>query len=87
MLDLAPAERIKSGIGGVMSLLGGVGLRNISSAPKLSALASGLDGRLPDRIRLKVLSLIRRPANGAAVTMVPGIAVGGGVGLLERKSG
>lgn len=27
------------------------------------------------------------PAKGAAVTVVPGVAVGGGVGLLERKSG
>jgi hypothetical protein len=41
------------------------------------------------RIWLRVRSLIRRPAKepGAAVTIVPGVADGGGVGEDDRKSG
>lgn len=42
---------------------------------------------LDDRTRLSVLAEIVVPATGDALTIVPGIGVGGGDGLSERKSG
>lgn len=51
----------------------------------------GTTGRLSLRIRLRVrmlcLSEMTWPAFGAAVTMVPGVAAGAGVGESDRKSG
>ncbi len=89
MPDSAPAVRMKSGIGGVAPRVGGVKLRAPLQASKLAERMSGLglDGRLPDRIRFKVRPLMTWPAIGAAVTTVPGVGVGGGVGLFVRKSG
>ena len=54
----------------------------------------GTPGRLSLRRRLRLCMLrilwrseMTRPASGAAKTMVPGVAVGGGVGESDRKSG
>lgn len=42
---------------------------------------------LDDRTRLNVFAEMVVPATGEALTIVPGIGVGGGEGLSERKSG
>lgn len=42
---------------------------------------------LDDRTRLSVFAEMVVPATGDALTIVPGIGVGGGDGLSERKSG
>lgn len=47
----------------------------------------GLEGRLPDLMRLSIRSLISWPPSGAAVTVVLAEALGGGVGLLVRNRG
>lgn len=73
-----------------------VALNVLSPAEKLSnelLLVSGLDtaGSEPLRIRLRLRMLVRSemicPACGAAMTIVPGLAMGGGVGESDRKSG
>ena len=86
-LDSVPAVMMKSGIGGVAPRVGGVKLLAALQVSKLAERMSGLglDGRLPDRIRFSVSPLMTRPAIGAAVTTVPGVGVGGGVGLVFRK--
>lgn len=38
-------------------------------------------------MRVRVRSDMRRPAFGAATTMVPGVAAGGGVGESDRNKG
>ena len=72
-----------------MSTLGDGGTIELRISEELSERIKGLglDGRLPDRIRFSVRSLISRPAPGAAVTLVFVDALGGGVGLLLRNSG
>lgn len=58
---------------------------------KLSLCTKGLEGRLPLRIRWTERMLARSeitcPALGAAVTIVPGVAAGGGVGESVRNRG
>lgn len=89
MLLLDPAPNIHSGMGGVnVRSLPPSSLSSRSTASlmlsKLSLCIRGLDGRLPLLILLNDLILDRSditiPAPGAAVTTVPGVAAGGGVG-------
>lgn len=94
MLCLGPApDNIQSGIGGVRVLSPASPAFSRSSLSitcrmlsKLALCIRGLDGRLPLRIwrieRMLARSdiTITCPAPGAAVTTVPGVAVGGGVG-------
>ena len=92
---------MKSGIGGV-KVLSPPTSSNLSNSSlsiaslilsKLALCTSGLglDGRLPLLIRwidrILCRSDITWPAPGAAVTIVPGVAAGGGVGESVRNSG
>ena len=74
---------------GIVSTLGDGGVTELWMSEKLNERTKGLglDGRLPDRMRFNVRSLINRPAPGAAVTFVFADALGGGVGLLLRNKG
>jgi len=72
-----------------VSRLGDGGIFTVLISGELSdrTKGEGLVERLPDRIRLSMRSLISWPASGAAVTLVPAEAPGGGVGLLVRNRG
>jgi len=68
---------------------GEVGFLEVRKRSKLSerTMGLGLEGRLPERMRRRILSSMIWPALGAAVTTVPEEAVGGGVGLQVRNRG
>ena len=83
-----PAIIVQSGIGGAASRKGGVGVRVLSLSSKLFTCLSGL-GRLSERRRV----IDRRESgrasslSGNAVMTEPGMAEGGGVGLVVRNNG
>ena len=83
-----PAMAVESGIGGAMSLKGGVGVRILSQSSKLFTCLSGL-GRLSERRRVNDRKGSGRTSSlsGKAVMTEPGIAEGGGVGLVVRNNG
>lgn len=80
-------ERMKSGIGGVILRPGGEGVR-VRRSVKLWECMRGLlrVARLSERIRL-VGREMTCPLSGEAITTVPGVAAGGGVGLSVLKRG
>lgn len=100
MLLRGVALSTKSGMGGVISRLGGEGLRELEdcglvarSRPKLLEETRGLEPvmvvRLFDRMRLngragQAMAWFER---GLAMMLVPGVAAGGGVGLSVLKRG
>ena len=97
-LDRWPAERTKPGkIGGRSSSstidgpgLPGPGLPGTDPLlPVVSDSAVVLEawGRVDDRIRDKARGVIGWPASGDAVITVPGVAMGAGLGLVDRNRG
>lgn len=87
-LSSSPASEMVSSLAALIVLALAAG--KLSNDPLA---VSGLDtaGRLPLRIRLRLRMLCRsemtRPACGAAITIVPGLATGAGSGESDRKSG